>query len=215
MSDALTIKQPIIDRIIAEKVFAVLRLKDTSRIEEIANVIVEAGINVIEVTLNSQNAYQAMQRVSRNCAPCLLGAGTVLGYDSTVQALENGAKFLVSPVTDLDMLAVGNEVGITTMAGALTPTEAWQAFGAGADFVKLFPLAGLGPEYLRAIRAPLEFIRFVPTNGVTLDNVNEWFSAGAAAVGIGSALITDQDVEKGDWSVIGDRAKRIIERVKK
>lgn len=214
MSDKLALKQPIIDRIIQEKVFAVLRLKDTSRIEEIVNTIVENGINVVEITLNSGSALDAMQRVSRNCSPCLLGAGTVLGYESAAQAIESGAKFLVSPVTDLDMLAVGNEIGITTMAGALTPTEAWQAYGAGADFVKLFPLAGLGPQFIRAIRGPMDFIRYVPTNGVTVENIRDWFDAGAAAVGIGSSLVSDADVN-GEMSVIAERVKRAVDAVRK
>jgi 2-dehydro-3-deoxyphosphogluconate aldolase/(4S)-4-hydroxy-2-oxoglutarate aldolase len=214
MSDKLAMKQPVIDRIINEKVFAVLRLKDTSRIEEIANTIIENGIKIIEITLNSGNAFDAMHRVGRNCAPCLLGAGTVLGYESAAQAIEHGAKFLVSPVTDLDMLAVGNEIGITTMAGALTPTEAWQAFGAGADFVKLFPLAGLGPQFIKAIRGPMDFIRYVPTNGVTVENVREWFDAGAAAVGIGTSLVSDEDVAKGDMTVIADRVKRVVDSIR-
>jgi 2-dehydro-3-deoxyphosphogluconate aldolase / (4S)-4-hydroxy-2-oxoglutarate aldolase len=139
----------------------------------------------------------------------------VLGYESAAQAIEHGAKFLVSPVTDLDMLAVGNEIGVTTMAGALTPTEAWQAFGAGADFVKLFPLAGLGPQFIKAIRGPMDFIRYVPTNGVTIENVGEWFEAGASAVGIGTALVSDADVEKGDMNVIADRVKRVVDSIKR
>jgi 2-dehydro-3-deoxyphosphogluconate aldolase/(4S)-4-hydroxy-2-oxoglutarate aldolase len=215
MADKLAQKQPVIDRIIQERVFAVLRLKDTTRIEEITNTIIENGIKVIEITLNSGNALDAMHRVTRNCAPCLLGAGTVLGYESAAQAIEHGAKFLVSPVTDLDMLAVGNEIGITTMAGALTPTEAWQAYGAGADFVKLFPLAGLGPNYIRAIRGPMDFIRYVPTNGVTVENVNEWFDAGAAAVGIGSSLVSDADAASGNLTIIADRVKRVMDSVSK
>lgn len=214
MSDKLSIKQPIIDRILRERVFAVIRLKDTSRIEEIAGTLIENGMNVIEITLNSGDAFDAIHRISQNHSSCLLGAGTVLGYDNAVQALERGARFLVSPVIDLDMLAIGNEIGITTMAGALTPTEAWQAFGAGSDFVKLFPLAGLGPQYIKAIRGPLDMIRYVPTNGVTVENVNEWFEAGASAVGIGSALVSDADIAKGDMNVIGDRVKRIMDSLK-
>lgn len=214
MSDKLSIKQPIIDRIIKERIFAVIRLKDTTCIEEIAGTLIENGLNVIEITLNSGDALSAIHRISQNFDSCLLGAGTVLGYENAVQALERGAKFLVSPVIDLDMLAIGNEIGITTMAGALTPTEAWQAFGAGSDFVKLFPLAGLGPQYIKAIRGPLDMIRYVPTNGVTVENVNEWFDAGASAVGIGSALVSDADVAKGDMTVIGDRVKRIMDSLK-
>jgi 2-dehydro-3-deoxyphosphogluconate aldolase/(4S)-4-hydroxy-2-oxoglutarate aldolase len=214
MSDKLSLKQPVIDRIVQQRVFAVIRLKDTSRIEDVAGAILENGMNVIEITLNSDNALEAIHRVSQNFSSCLLGAGTVLGYEHAVQAIERGARFLVSPVIDLDMLAIGNEIGVTTMAGALTPTEAWQAYGAGSDFVKLFPLAGLGPQYIRAMRGPLDMIRYVPTNGVTVENVQEWLDAGASAVGIGSALVSDADVASGDISAIGDRVKRIMDSLK-
>lgn len=214
MSPASKAKQPVIDRIVSEKVFAVLRLRDTSRIEDIANALIGAGISTIEITLNSGDALDALHRVSRNCAPCLLGAGTVIGYDAAVQALEHGAKFLVSPVTDLDMLAVGNEVGVTAMAGAFTATEAWQAAAAGSDFVKIFPLAGIGPQYIRALRGPLDNIRFVATNGVTIENMPEWFDAGISAVGLGTSLLSDADAT-GPLDIIADRAKRVVEQLQK
>lgn len=203
-------KEAIIKRILNERVFAVLRLKNTERIDRIVEAIVAGGITTIEITMNSQNAEECLYRVAKQFPDCLVGAGTVIGVESAARAIESGAKFLVSPVTDLDMLAVAQQIGLVSMAGALTPTEAWQAWQAGADFVKLFPLKGLGPDYVRSIRGPLPDIRYVPTNGVTFDNVTEWFDAGAAAVGVGTPLISDKDVESGDLSAITERAKRIV-----
>jgi 2-dehydro-3-deoxyphosphogluconate aldolase / (4S)-4-hydroxy-2-oxoglutarate aldolase len=203
-------KKDIIHRILKERVFAVLRLKNTERIDRIVEAIVSGGINVIEITMNSQNAEECMYRVAKQFPDVLLGAGTVIGVEAATRAIESGAKFLVSPVTDLDMLAVAQQVDIVSMAGALTPTEAWQASQAGSDFVKLFPLKGLGPDYIRSIRGPLPDIRYVPTNGVTVDNVAEWFAAGAAAVGVGTPLISDKDIETGDLTIITERAKTIV-----
>jgi len=80
--------------------------------------------------------------------------------------------------------------------------------------VKVFPLAGLGPQYIRALRGPMDFIRYVPTNGVTVENVNEWFEAGAAAVGLGTSIVSDADVAKGDMNVIGDRVKKVMDSLK-
>jgi 2-dehydro-3-deoxyphosphogluconate aldolase/(4S)-4-hydroxy-2-oxoglutarate aldolase len=204
-----------IQRILDEKVFAVLRLQHTEEVERIVESIVKGGISIIEITMNSRNAEECIYRVSKAFPDCLIGAGTVIGIDSATKAIENGAKFLVSPVTDLDMIAVANEVGVVSMAGALTPTEAWQASQAGSDFVKLFPLAGLGPQYIRAMRGPLPDIRFIPTNGVTVENIPEWFEAGAVAVGIGTPLVSDRDLESGNLSIIEERARKIIASLQK
>jgi 2-dehydro-3-deoxyphosphogluconate aldolase/(4S)-4-hydroxy-2-oxoglutarate aldolase len=203
-------KSSVIKRILKERVFAVLRLQQTERIDRIVDAIVAGGITTIEITMNSKNAEECLYRVTKQFPDCLIGAGTVIGVESATRAIESGAKFLVSPVTDLDMLAVAQQVDVVSMAGALTPTEAWQAWQAGSDFVKLFPLKGLGPDYIRSIRGPLPDIRYVPTNGVTVDNVAEWFTAGAAAVGVGTPLISDKDIEAGDLSVITERAKQIV-----
>ncbi|SRR5579883_275671 len=199
-----------VQRILDKKVFAVLRLQNTRNIEALAECLVDSGISIIEITLNSRNGFDCIHRVSRAFPGALIGAGTVIGYDAATRAIESGAKFLVSPVTDLDMLAVCNEVGVASMAGALTPTEVWQASQAGADFVKLFPLAGVGAQYIRALRGPLPDIRYVATNGVTPDNVKEFFDAGASAIGVGSSLVHDADLEKGDLSVIAARAAKIV-----
>jgi 2-dehydro-3-deoxyphosphogluconate aldolase/(4S)-4-hydroxy-2-oxoglutarate aldolase len=208
-------KASVIQRILDEKVFAVLRLQYTDEIERVVEAIVKGGISIIEITMNSKNAEESIHRVSKAFPNCLIGSGTVIGVEASTKAIESGARFLVSPVTDLDMLAVANEVGVVSMAGALTPTEAWQASQAGSDFVKLFPLAGLGPQYIRAMRGPLPNIRFIPTNGVSVENVPEWFEAGASAVGIGTPLVSDRDLESGDLSIIEERARKIISSVQK
>lgn len=203
-------KDAVIQRILKERVFAVLRLKQTERIDRVVQAIVDGGITTIEITLNSTDAEECIYRVSKQFPDCLVGAGTVIGYDAATRVIERGAKFLVSPVTDLDMLAVCQQVGVVSMPGALTPTEAWQATQAGADFVKVFPLVGLGAPFIRALRGPFPEIRFVPTNGVTIDTVKDFFDAGAAAVGIGTPLVSDKDIDAGDFAVITERARKII-----
>jgi 2-dehydro-3-deoxyphosphogluconate aldolase / (4S)-4-hydroxy-2-oxoglutarate aldolase len=208
-------KDVVIQRILAEKVFAVLRLKRTEKIELVVEALLSGGIKIIEVTMNSRKAEETIHRIAKEFPASLVGAGTVIGVDGATKAIESGAKFLVSPVTDLDMLAVARQVGVVSMAGALTPTEAWQASQAGSDFVKLFPLAGLGPHYLRAMRGPLPDIRFVPTNGVTVENVSEWFEAGAAAVGVGTPLVSDRDIEAGNFTLLTERARKIVEHASK
>lgn len=204
-------KDLVIQRILDEKVFAVLRLKRTEKIELVVEALLSGGIKIIEITMNSRKAEETIHRIAKEFPACLIGAGTVIGVESATRAVESGANFLVSPVTDLDMLAVAQQVGVASMAGALTPTEAWQATQAGSDFVKLFPLEGLGSQYIRAMRGPMPDIRFVPTYGVTVENVSEWFDAGAAAVGVGTPLVSDRDIEAGNFSLLTERARKIVE----
>jgi 2-dehydro-3-deoxyphosphogluconate aldolase/(4S)-4-hydroxy-2-oxoglutarate aldolase len=206
---------PIVQRILSARLFAVIRLQKMDHIVELAEALFAEGITVMEITLNSTNALDAIQRVEKACPDMLVGAGTVIGVEAAMKAVECGAKFLVSPVTDLDMLAVAQQVGVASMIGALTPTEAWQASMAGADFVKLFPLAGLGPDYLKAMRAPFPAIRFVPTNGVTPANVSEWFTVGAVAVGLGSSLVTDVDMDQKDFGEVRARARMAVAAAKR
>ncbi len=206
---------PIVKRILDARLFAVIRLQRMERIDTLATLLFEEGISVIEITLNSKNALDAIQTVEKACPDMLVGAGTVIGVEAAMKAVERGAKFLVSPVTDLDMLAVAQQVGVASMAGALTPTEVWQASIAGADFIKLFPVGGLGPNYIKAIRGPFPDIKFVPTNGVTPSNVSEWFTAGAAAVGLGSSLVTDLDMEYEDFGEVRARARMAVAAAKR
>ena len=206
-------KEKVIAKILKDRIFAVLRLQRTERIIELVTAIIDGGIGIVEVTLNSGDALQSIRILKKEFPNLILGAGTVIGYDNAVQAIEHGAQFLVSPVTDLDMLSVGKEVGVVTMAGALTPTEAWQASEAGADFVKLFPMAGIGPEYLRAMRGPLNEIQFITTNGVTLDNIDDYFAAGAVAVGIGTPLVSDRDMDSVNFDEIRIRAEQLVKKV--
>ena len=207
-------KQAVQERIERERVFAVLRLARTERIHEVVRALIQGGITTIELTLNSRNAFDVLHDLTHTYADCLFGAGTVIGVEPATRAIECGAQFLVSPVVDLDMLAVAEQVGVLSMAGALTPTEAWQAAQAGADLVKLFPMTGLGPAYLKALRGPLPEIRYVVTNGATPANVGEYLAAGAVAVGLGSSLVTDEDIEHARYDLITARATEAIKHAK-
>ncbi|MEI8134190.1 MAG: bifunctional 4-hydroxy-2-oxoglutarate aldolase/2-dehydro-3-deoxy-phosphogluconate aldolase [bacterium] len=182
---------PNIERIVNEKIFAVLRLKDTSRILDIAERIVSGGITIIEITLDSQNALECIELLNHKFPHCLIGAGTVIGRKASENAITAGAKFLVSPINDSKMITVARENSVVSVAGALTPTEIWEAHTNGADFVKIFPLAGLGPSYIKALRGPFKDIKFIATNGVTLESIPDYFEAGVDVIGLGSVLVSD------------------------
>jgi 2-dehydro-3-deoxyphosphogluconate aldolase/(4S)-4-hydroxy-2-oxoglutarate aldolase len=204
---------PNIDRILNEKIIAIIRLKDTSRILEFVERIVSGGITILEVTLNSQHALECIELLNKKFPQCLIGAGTVIGRKAAESAITAGAKFLVSPVNDGKMITVAREHSVVSMAGAFTATEVWEAHTNGADFIKLFPLTGIGPNYIKALRGPFPDIRFIPTNGVTIDTIPDFFKAGAVAVGLGSVLISDEDVAGNKFDEVEKRARKAITQV--
>ena len=199
---------PTIDRILKEKIIGIIRLKDTSRIVEYVERMVNGGITIFEVTLNSQNALECIELLIQKFPQCLIGAGTVIGRKASENAITAGAKFLVSPINDGKMITVAREHSVVSMAGAFTPTEVWEAHTNGAYFIKVFPLTGLGPNYIKALRGPFKDIRLAVTNGVTLDNIGDFFQAGVVAVGLGTVLISDEDVAGGKFDEVEKRARK-------
>jgi Entner-Doudoroff aldolase len=165
-----------------------------SQIVAIGETLAEASIAVIEVTFNSTNALEAIEALrDRLVGRALVGAGTVRSAADVDRAIAAGARFAVSPNLDPETLARARACGLFYMPGVLTPTEAVSATRAGVRMLKLFPSDLLGPRYLQALRAPLDELEFVPTGGVSVDNVAGYVAAGAAAVGVGSALVTGPD----------------------
>src|SRR5690606_487123 len=128
----------------------------------------------------------------------LVGAGTVRTVEQFDEAIAAGAQFTVAPNLDLPTVERAQARDILHLPGVFTPTEAQQAYVAGCKIVKLFPSDVVGPRYLKAIRAPLDDILFCPTGGITPENVGEYIRAGAAAVGLGSALVTGPDQTPDD-----------------
>ncbi len=158
----------------------------------IADTLQGAGISILEVTLNSAGALQAVAALRQACdGLMLIGAGTVRTAAQAEAALDAGAEFLVAPNFDAHAVARAQARDILFLPGVFTPTEAETAFRAGCTMVKLFPADVVGPAYIKALRAPLNDIEFVPTGGVNVETIPGFVKAGAVAVGIGGALITN------------------------
>jgi 2-dehydro-3-deoxyphosphogluconate aldolase/(4S)-4-hydroxy-2-oxoglutarate aldolase len=124
-----------------------------------------------------------------------------------------GARFLVSPVTDAEVIAEAGKLGCLAVPGAGTPTELWAAHRAGASLQKLFPAPAGGPDWLRAVLAPMPFLRVVPTNGIDADNAAAWLSAGAFAVGCNRALFDPAELAAHAWDLVEARAKKLLHAV--
>jgi 2-dehydro-3-deoxyphosphogluconate aldolase/(4S)-4-hydroxy-2-oxoglutarate aldolase len=125
-----------------------------------------------------------------------------------------GAQFIVTPTLQFDSIKVCREQNIPICCGAFTPTEALAAHHAGADFVKIFPAAAVGPNYIRDILGPLPFLKLVPTGGISVDNAADFLRAGAVAVGAGSALFDAKLASKGEFGELETRAKQWIESIR-
>ena len=179
-------------RVRAEGLIAIVRGNfSQSQILAIAEVLLAASTPVMEVTLNTTSALDAIQALRQKFGDkVLIGAGTVRTVQQFKQAVAAGAQFTVAPNFDLATVAAAQAHDLLHLPGVFTPSEVQNAFVAGCRMVKLFPSEIVGPRYLKALRAPLDDIDLVPTGGITPENIADYVRAGAAAAGIGSALIT-------------------------
>lgn len=168
----------------------------------------EGGVRVVEITLNSDDALEGIAALRRYTDDhSLIGAGTVRTAQDVNRAIEADAQFLVSPNFDPASAARACEADVLHLPGVFTASEAQSAFAAGCQMQKLFPAGQLGPSYLKALRAPLNDVNFVPTGGINPDRIGPFVEAGAVAFGVGSALIAGADQPRDD---IEKRARRLV-----
>jgi 2-dehydro-3-deoxyphosphogluconate aldolase/(4S)-4-hydroxy-2-oxoglutarate aldolase len=169
------------------------------KVLQIGDALLASPVLVMEVTLNTTGALESIAQLRERFGDkMLVGAGTVRTVQQFRESVAAGAQFTVSPNLDMATVEAALAADILHLPGVFTPTEAQQAFVAGCKIVKLFPSEVVGPKYLKAIRAPLDDIKFIPTGGITPENVGDYIRAGAAAVGLGSALITGPDQSTDD-----------------
>lgn len=190
-------------------VIGIGRRLPAERVLAIAEGMLAGGVRAFELTLNSpeEPVLRDIEAVAARFGPdeLLVGAGTILSIASAQRALDAGARFLVMPHTDLELVAWAAARGVPIFPGALTPTEILSAWRAGAAGVKLFPASAVGPTFLRELRGPLPEVPIIPTGGVDLASAPAYIAAGAVAVGMGSWLSGD-----GDPAGVQDRATRLV-----
>lgn len=208
-------KSEIISRLTDPGVIAVVRASRVEQVIPLAEALVDGGIIAVEITLTTPEAINAIREASRHFGlRALIGVGTVLKSFDCQQALDAGAQFVVTPICRTELVALAHQANKPVMLGAYTPTEAQLAHEAGADFVKIFPADGLGPAYIKSLRAPLPHLRIVPTGGVDVKTIGEFFKAGCVAVGAGSSLISREILDKDDWATLARRAMAFVEAAK-
>lgn len=191
-----------------QRVFAIVRSDSFERVTTVSDSLLGAGITSLEISLTSPYALEAISTLRRETGDyAVIGAGTVLDDASARMAVDAGARFLVSPSLDAEVIRTGHRYGIPVFPGVSTPTEMVRAMELGADALKLFPASAHGPGWLRDVRAALPQAPVIPTGGVTVDDAPEWIAAGAVACGMGSALA------EGDRETVTKRVTDLLQKL--
>ena len=191
---------------------AIVRTDLETDLMRVAEALAEGGIRAMEITLNTPGALPAIGHVRRAFSPAMrVGAGTILSPQDARAAHEAGAEFIVTPTLQLETIAFCRAQGLPIACGCMTPTEALAAHQAGADFIKLFPADGLGPGYVRALRAPLPFLKIIPTGGVSLDNLAAFLQAGSAGVALGGNLVSKAVLRDHDWAGLTATSREYVQ----
>lgn len=207
-------KGAALERIVATGVVAIMRHTEAALAIEAAEALLRGGVEVVEVTLNTQGATGMIQRLTAHFGDrMLVGAGTVLTPEAVGEALGAGARFIVAPNTDPKVIGLCNQHGIPVAPGAFTPTEVVAASEMGADLIKVFPVSSVGPRYIRDLRGPLPHLPLVPTGGVNLQNAADYIAAGAVALGAGSDLVDKGVVDRRDFAELERRARAFHDAV--
>lgn len=202
-------------RLLNSGVVGIIRAPDGSQLVDVAKALAAGGVDCLEVTFTVPKAHKVLEQVADALGDkVLLGAGTVLDTETCRTAILAGAEFIVSPGTNVDVIAMCHRYSKLVMPGALTPTEVITAWQAGADFVKVFPCDVLGPQHLKALRGPLPQVKMIPTGGVTLETAADFIKAGASALGIGSSLVEPKAVAMKDFARIESLAKQYVQIVR-
>jgi 2-dehydro-3-deoxyphosphogluconate aldolase/(4S)-4-hydroxy-2-oxoglutarate aldolase len=208
----MTDRPPIPELVRTSKVIAIGRNIPADRVARIGEAFVAGGVHVMELTLNEpeDEALRSIEMLATVADDIggLVGAGTVLSIGAAKRAVDAGARFIVSPHTDPELIAWCALSGVPCYPGALSPTEIHAAWAAGASAVKLFPAAVVGIDYLKHIAGPFPDIPFVPTGGVSAGTAGDWIAAGAVAVGMGGWLIGD-----GEPTGITRRSREVVAAV--
>jgi 2-dehydro-3-deoxyphosphogluconate aldolase/(4S)-4-hydroxy-2-oxoglutarate aldolase len=197
------------------KLIAIIRGVSGDDADRTLEALAEGGIRLIEVTMNTEGATDAIRRAVRRFGDQVsIGAGTVLDEEMARAALDAGAQYLISPNVDEGMIAYALKQGVPVWPGAMTPTEIVRAWKLGAGAVKVFPSGSLGLAYIKEIRAPLSHIPMIATGGVSLDNVTAFLEAGVVGVGIGGNLVDRKRIAAGKFDEIRDLAEQFVRKVK-
>lgn len=197
------------------RVIAVLRADDPARYAPVIDTLAEAGVRSMELTLTTPGTLEALPGlVERYAGAVDIGVGTVTTAQQAERAGDGGADYLVTPVTDAEVIAAAARAGVPIVPGGLTPTELHAGWRAGAAAVKVFPASLVGPGYVKDLRGPFPDLRVIPSGGVDLEAARAWIAAGADAVSVGGPLLGSTLKDAPDaaaLTALAERASTFVE----
>ena len=191
------------------RVFAVIRAGNSENALRAAEACIEGGLKLIEITFSFSGAETVICELSKT-NDILVGAGTVLNVEMARNAVTSGARFLISPHTDREIISYAKSNSLLVVSGALTSNEILKAWNWGTDLVKIFPVKSVGgASYIKAIKDPLPFVEIMTTGGVTVENFHEFLLGGATAVGLSSSLIGSDGLVGSE--AVSQRARKVVQ----
>lgn len=195
-------------------IMGILRGVEESIIEPLTDCVISAGLETIEITMNTKDAPSLISKMSkRGRSRLTVGAGTVLNKNDLKLALDSGASFIVMPVLIEDVVKHCVKHSIPVFPGALTPQEVHNAWTAGATMVKVFPSGFFGPQYFRELKGPFNDIKLLACGGVTPENIKEYFSCGASATAFGASVFSPERLAKKDYAGISKEIVKYISQI--
>ncbi|AMV35510.1 KHG/KDPG aldolase [Pirellula sp. SH-Sr6A] len=199
--------------ILDSRLVAILRLSDLQDALPLVESLLSGGVRALEFTLTNPDSPRVVSECLKHfdeltTGNATIGLGSVRNVEEAKRAVDCGAQFVVSPITDLRVMEYCHRFHIPTCPGAYTPTEIALAHEAGAGIVKVFPARNLGPEYIRDVLAPMPYLRLMPTGGIDLQNVMRYFRSGAVAVGVGGQFLNPTWIQEKNWASIRDAASQ-------
>lgn len=207
-------KRTPMEWVLQRKIIAIVRGQEPEHILKLAQALEAGGIDLVEVTFNQcrpetwGDTAAAIKTIAvRLEGKVLAGAGTVLTEEQLRMAADAGARYIITPNTDRELIGKVKQMGLLSFPGAMTPSEILEAYRAGADAVKVFPAGNLGPVYIKAVRGPLNQIPLMAVGGVDLDNAAAFLAAGCAGLGVGGSLVRKDWIDAGQWDRITETAR--------
>lgn len=190
-----------------EKLYPIIRQKDATKAEDIAFALIEGGIKVLEINVESGKIYDVISNVSRKANVC---AGGIITTWQANAAFEAGATMFSSPIFQMNMVKISKNIGVPFIAGATTASEAYVAWKSRIPLTKIFPTTALGGvRYIEDILRQMPFLKVMPMGNIKTDEISDYINAGAFAVGIGRDLCDEKKLDK-----ITDKTRKILEKLK-
>ena len=203
----------LIKRIEKYKLMVAVRTDTPEKAYEAASACIKGGVRFVEITFTVPEADEVIKKLSKD-KRAAIGAGTVLSIRDAKKALKAGARYIVSPNFDEKVVRFTKKQGAVSIPGACTPTEIYNAHRAGGDIIKLFPFVQMGGlDFLKEIRGPLPFIRYMLAGGLNLDNIPKYLAVQPSCFLVGSSIMKRELVMAEDWAGITVIAKKFVEKI--